>query len=247
VGAVDVTRGLVSAWFRTLLVQVAWNYDLMIGVGTAHASEPLLRDLPPERYQAAMRRSARFFNAHPYMVGVAIGAVARVEHDGLPDDAINRIRHALVGPLGSVGDKLVWAGVLPAAVGIGLIATALTVSPVVGTTAFLVVYNVAHLWIRTWGLRSGWKNGKQVARALTAVGIQRGLRIMGPAAALLVGLSLPMIGQWLTTDMSGRAHLSIGVVAVLAIALSGWLAPRYGGLRFGLTAAAFALVAGWVW
>lgn len=240
-------RRVVLAWIRTFLVQASWNYDLLIGIGAAHASEPLFRDLPPDRYKEAMRRATRFFNAHPYMVGVAVGAVARMEHEAMSDDAIKRIRHALVGPLGSVGDKLVWAGLLPAAVGIGLAVTALTASPAMGTAAFLLAYNPVHLWIRTWGLRSGWEHGKQVARTLTAVGIQRGLRIVGPVAALLVGLSLPMIGQWLTTDMEASAHLAIGVVALLAFALSGWLAPRYGGLRFGLTAAAFAVIAGWVW
>lgn len=246
-GGGDVTRGFVQAWMRSFLVQASWNYDLMVGVGAAHASEPLLRALPPERREAALRRSTRYFNTHPYMAGVAIGALARAEHDGESGDTIKRMRHALVGPLGSVGDKLVWAGLLPAAVGVGLVVTVVTDSPTIGVVSLLVAYNVWHLWIRGWALRAGWNNGKQVARALTAQGIQRGLRIAGPLAALLVGLALPMVGQWLTRDLSGRAHLGIALVAALAVALSGWLAPRYGGLKFGLTAALFALVAGWVW
>jgi PTS system mannose-specific IID component len=70
-----------------------------------------------------MERATQFFNAHPYMAGMEVGAVARAEHDGVPGDQIRRMRHALVGPLGSVGDRLIWAGVLPAAAGVGLAVT----------------------------------------------------------------------------------------------------------------------------
>lgn len=240
-------RGVAGAWLRLFLVQASWNYDLMVGIGSAHASEPLLRDLPPERREAAMRRATRYFNAHPYMVGVAVGAMARAEHDGESPETIRRMRHALIGPLGSIGDKLVWAGLLPAAAGVGLAVTAVTASPTAGAVSFLVVFNVWHLWIRGWAIRAGWNNGKKVARTLTAPGIQRGMRILGPVAALLVGLALPMVGQWLTQDLSGDAQTGIAVVAALAVALSGWLAPRFGGLKFGLTAALFAFVAGWPW
>jgi PTS system mannose-specific IID component len=95
-----VTRGLWRAWLGTLLIQASWNYDRMVGLGSAFASIPLLRDLPKERYRAAMERATQFFNAHPYMAGMEVGAVARAEHDGVPGDQIRRMRHALVGPLG---------------------------------------------------------------------------------------------------------------------------------------------------
>lgn len=237
-------------WFRTLLVQASFNYDRMIGVGWAFAIEPLLRTLPGgtdgERYRSAMRRATQFFNSHPYMAGMAIGAVAKVEHEGLSDETIRRLRHALIGPLGSVGDKLIWAGVLPVSVAAGLVVTA-GVSPIAGALTFLVLYNGVHFAIRSWALRAGWTEGKQVSRALTAKGIQRGLRLLGPLAALSAGLALPVLADWLSSGFSVRAQASMVAVACLALLFSRWLVPTFGGLRFGLTAAAIALVVGAVW
>ncbi|UCF39954.1 MAG: PTS system mannose/fructose/sorbose family transporter subunit IID [Gemmatimonadota bacterium] len=240
---------IASALWRTLLFQASWNYDRLVGVGMAHASEPLLRDLPGGRtgepYREAMCRATEFFNAHPYMGGMAVGAVARAEHDGLPGEQVRRLRHALIGPLGSVGDRLFWAGVLPAAVGLGLVVTA-TVSPLAGIVSFLVAYNAVHLAIRVWGLRAGWRSGPAIAQELTAGSIQQGLRVVGPIAAIAVGFALPVVAEWLAEEFQMRTRLSIGLVAALAIVFSRWIVPTFGTLRFGLAAAGFALVVGWL-
>jgi mannose/fructose/N-acetylgalactosamine-specific phosphotransferase system component IID len=193
-----------------------------------------------------MCRATQFFNAHPYMAGMAIGSVAKVEHEGLSDATIRRLRHALVGPLGSVGDRLIWASVLPVSVAAGLIVTA-SASPIWGVLTFLVLYNSVHFAIRSWALHAGWTEGREVARALTAQGIQRGLRVLGPLAALLAGLALPLLAEWLTTSFSARAQLGMVAVAALALAFSRWLVPTLGGVRFGLIAAAIALVLGALW
>ena len=66
---------LGSAFLRTLLIQGSFNYDRMIGVGLAHSMEPLVGDMDKD----VAARSAQFFNAHPYMAGVAVGALARAE------------------------------------------------------------------------------------------------------------------------------------------------------------------------
>lgn len=240
----------LQVWLRTLLVQASFNYDRMIGVGWAFAIEPLLRTLPGgregERYQGAMRRATQFFNAHPYLTGLAIGAVARAEHEGLPAETVRRLRHALTGPLGSVGDKLVWAGMLPVSVSVGLVVLA-SVSPVAGAVTFVVLYNTVHFAIRSWALHAGWTEGKKVSRALTAHGIQRGLRLLGPLAALSAGLALPVVAEWIGDGFSGRAQVGMLAVATLALAFSRWLVPTFGGLRFGLAAAAVAMVAGAIW
>jgi PTS system mannose-specific IID component len=227
-------------------MQASWNYDRMVGVGTAFASIPLLRRLPQERYRAAMSRATQFFNAHPYMAGMEVGAVARAEHDGLSGEEIRRMRHALVGPLGSVGDRLIWAGVLPAAVGVGLAVTVLA-TPVVGVVTFLVLYNVAHLAVRGWALRAGWQSGHAVARALTAGVVQRGLRVVGPLGTFAVGLALPLAADWLAADFFIRTRLAMGLVAGLGIVLARWILPALGGLRFGLAAAGVGLLVGWLW
>jgi mannose/fructose/N-acetylgalactosamine-specific phosphotransferase system component IID len=209
-------RTLFRTWLRTFVVQASWNYDRMIGVGSAYASIPLLRGLPKERHRAAMVRATQFFNAHPYMAGMEVGAVARAEYEGLPGEQIRRMRHALIGPLGSVGDRLIWAGVLPAAMGVGLTVTVF-VSPVVGALTFLVLYNLAHFTVRAWALRAGWSGGHSVARQLTARGVQIGLKLLGPIAAFSVGLALPVVADWLAADFQTRLRFSIASVAVLGV------------------------------
>jgi len=245
-----MTPRLGRAWVRTFLMQASFNYDRMIGIGWAFAIEPLLRTLPGgpggERYRSAMQRATQFFNSHPYMAGMAIGAVAKAEHEGLPAETIRRLRHALIGPLGSVGDRLIWAGVLPVSVAAGLAVTA-RVSPVAGAITLLIVYNAVHFVIRSWALRAGWAEGKQVSRALTAGGIQRGLRLLGPLAALTAGLALPILAEWVSGEFPERARTSMVAVACLALVFSRWLLPTLGGLRFGLIAAAIALILGAVW
>ncbi len=239
-------RPLAQTWLRTLFVQASFSFDRMIGVGTAWAIQPLLKDLPEERYRLAMRRATQFFNAHPYLAGMAIGAVARVEHENIPPETVNRLRHALVSPLGSVGDKLIWAGLMPASAGIGLVVGALA-SPPVGALTFLALYNAGHFALRTWALREGWRRGREISRALTARGIQRGLRLAGPVSGFAVGLALPIVGGWLARGFLMRTKLSVALVAVLAVAFAQWILPSFRGLRFGVVAAAAALVVGWLW
>src|SRR5207249_3585441 len=73
---------LVRSLLRLFTVQGSWNYERMQGIGIGVAEEALLRDLRTEggadgvAYRAAVARGARFFNAHPYLCGLAVGAAA---------------------------------------------------------------------------------------------------------------------------------------------------------------------------
>lgn len=244
-----MTRGLLRASLRTLLMQASWNYDRLVGLGFATSIEPLLRWLPGgpggERYRAALARAAQFFNAHPYLAGLAVGAVARAEFEGAAPAHVERLRGALIAPLGSVGDRLVWAGVLPATVALGL-ALAVLVEPWWGAVAFLAAYNGVHFVLRVWAVRAGWREGTAVARALTAAGLQRGLGAVGPAAGLLLGFAIPPVTAWLAADLALEPSLGLGVVAAAAIVLARWIWPALGGVRFGLLVAGAAIAVGWV-
>src|SRR6266853_4025476 len=143
---------LARTLLRLFTVQGSWNYERMLGIGFGVAEEPLLRGLPGDNgaaYRAAVARSAHFFNAHPYLCGMAVGAAARAEHDGVPAEQVERLRTALCGPLGSLGDRLVWAGWLPFNSGLALVGIALGLewSAILG---FLVLYNVGHVLLRWW-------------------------------------------------------------------------------------------------
>jgi PTS system mannose-specific IID component len=236
-----------NVFVRLLAIQASWNYEILLGTGIGFCVEPALRLLPGGRdgdaYRAALARQSQYFNAHPYMAAVAVGALIRAELAGEPPARIERFRTALCGPLGSVGDRLVWAAWLPLCSVAALLLFGLGTSPGWTVVAFLVLYNAGHLALRAWGLRVGLARGLQVAQALGHPVLRQGPQWIGQAAALIGGAALPLalaraIGP-------GRTLLGGVLVAVVAGAvLFARLHGRVEAWRAALVAlAGFSLVA----
>lgn len=182
-------------FMRCLGVQGSWNYELLVGNGIGFCVEPALRRLPGgvdgPAYNAALARQCSYFNAHPYLASLAVGALARAEIDQAPPEKIERFRKALCGPLGSVGDRLVWAAWLPACSLVALLIFGLGAPPLGVVVGFLLLYNIGHLLLRNWGLRAGYQHGLRVASALGAPVLQHGPRYIGRVASVIGGLALP--------------------------------------------------------
>ena len=213
---------------RLFAIQGAWNYETMNGNGIAFCTEPALRLLPGgidgDEYRQALGRHAKYFNAHPYFAGVAVGALARAELDGVPAPMIERFRTALGGPLGSVGDRLVWASWLPLCSLIALGAFGLGARPLSVIAIFLVTYNIGHLTVRAWGLRVGFKRGLRVADALAHPVLRKGPQVVGTLAALIAGISIPLAAREL---IGGGRNLS---ALIILLAMTGGLfLARLGG------------------
>jgi len=208
-----------------------------------------LRRLPGgaggDRYREAVGRAAAQFNSHPYLAGAAVGALARAEHQELPPEQMARFRTALAGPLGSVGDKLVWAGSLPIASAAGLILAAV-VSPVVGVAVMLVLHNTINVFMRIWALRAGWNGGLSVGNRLDVPFVRWGLNVAGPGTALSLGLMLPLVTAWLVADFEPTGVMAAGGVAAVGILLARWLWTTLGGIRYGLLMVILAALAGWL-
>ena len=230
-------RTELAMLLRVFAIQGSWNYETLIGNGIGFSMEPALRLLPggvhTAEFKAAMARQSRYFNAHPYLASVAVGALARAELDHEPADKIERFRTALAGPLGSVGDRLVWAGWLPFCSLLALCVFGLGGTPfgVVGT--FLAVYNVGHVALRAWGLRTGWNRGMHVAQALANPVLRRGPQVIAPLAALIAGFAVPL--ALLRIIGSGRTLLGgVLVGAVLGAFIIVRLHGRLEGWRLAL-------------
>jgi len=241
---------LARSLLRLFTVQGSWNYERMLGIGFGVAEEPLLRGLSPEAngeaYRAAVARGAHFFNAHPYLCGLAVGAAARAEHDGAPPEQVERLRTALSGPLGSLGDRLVWAGWLPFNSGLALagIALGLGWSAIIG---FLVLYNVGHVTLRWWALRAGWNYGLRVADALRQPFLRRAGALLAPAMAVVTGAALPLAVGYLGDPFPSWARvLFVGAAGIGALLLL-WRRLGLTGLRLGLGFAAIGLVLAVAW
>jgi len=206
---------------RMLAIQGAWNYESLMGNGIAFCTEPALRMLPggPDgpAYRAALARQAKYFNAHPYLASLAVGALARAELDGVPGGTIERFRTALCGPLGSVGDRLIWAGWLPACSLLALAVFGLGARALVVVAVFLVVYNAGHLALRVWGLRDGLARGLRVAGALAGPVFRQGPEYIACAGALLAGIALPVALARVIGPGRGEGGLIAGILVVTAL------------------------------
>ena len=231
---------------RLLGVQAAWTYERMSGIGVGHASAPLLRDLyrdsePAER-RAAVARSAEYFNSHPYLAGVAVGAVVRAERDGVPGAVISRLRTALSGPLGSLGDQLVWAGEVPAMMGL-----ALATVPLFGWWTVLavpVVHNILRLRLTLWGLDLGLREGLKVGAALEKSWLPKAASEAQRVAAFAVGLGVPVTAGWLLEMATPRTvWVTIGVALVgVGLLTAPATRTRVTGVRLGLGLVVAALL-----
>lgn len=222
-----------QALLRLLAVQASWNYERMSGIGVAHAAEPLLRDLEhsdPSRHGDALQRSTAFFNSHPYLAGVAVGAETRAEYDGVPGAQIERLRSALCGPLGALGDQLFWAGLWPAVLGAVLIAVVVAPVPWIPLVAAGLMLMV-RLWITRWSLRTGLRSGMQVGAALQATRLRRTVTPIGVVAGAVVGAAVPLVVHD-RVHTAGGAAIAAGV-GLLGILVVGPRTLRINGVQFG--------------
>lgn len=217
-------RNRLSAGLRLFAVQGSWNYEILIGNGIGFCAEPVLRLLPGGRggaaYRSALARQSRYFNAHPYLASVAVGALTRAELDGVEPAKIERFRIALAGPLGSVGDRLVWSGWLPlcSLLALGAYGVGGTAGFVVAL--FLIIYNLGHLVLRVWGLQVGLAQGTNVAKSLGSPILRRAPEWIDRAGALLAGIAIPTAVERAVGIGGQVSAAAIGAVLVGGVVLA---------------------------
>jgi PTS system mannose-specific IID component len=218
-------RTRMAIFIRLLAIQGSWNYEILLGNGIGFCLEPALRLLPggihTPAFHEALARESRYFNAHPYLAAVAVGALARAELDGEDPVRIERFRTALCGPLGSVGDRLVWAGWLPFCSLASLAVFGLGASAPAVVWMFLLLYNVGHFGLRIWGLNTGWNHGLRVASALGNPVMRRGPQQIGRLAALATGVAIPLV----VGRIIGPGRPLMGAVLIV-VALGSFLIVR---------------------
>ncbi len=238
---------LWRAFLRLFSVQGVWNYERMLGIGMGYAALPLLEKMrleDPVGYREAVARQAEFFNAQPYMAGIALGATTRAEYQGVAGEKIRRLRTALCGPLGALGDQLFWTGILPALVGAALVMVAFGWAGA-GLLGFLLVFNGIRVAIEWWGLRAGWASGLEVSQVLHKSWLPGAVALAGPAAGFAIGVALPVIGGWLVADLDRVVMAGALGAAVIAIVIARFN-PRVTGLRLTLVVATILLLSAWM-
>lgn len=232
-------RTLTSTFLRSLVIQGSWNYRTMVGGGFAFAILPVLRALAAKRDEpldTALQRHAEHFNAHPYLTSVALGATVRMEADGEEPDAVRRFKAAVRGPLGGLGDTLVWAGWLPSTALVALVAAWAGAGPTTGVLLFLILYNAGHLTLRIWGFTAGLEAGKYVGAILRSANLAPLAERLTRLGTFLVGALAVLI---LTRDPAFRAPAWLW----LPLATGAFVAGLVGGHRVWRPAALVVVAA----
>lgn len=183
-------RARTWAFLRSFAIQGSWNRRTMLGGGVAFALLPLLKSIyrkDPAELTRALNRHSEHFNAHPYLANIAIGAVCRMEWEGRDPEEIRRFKLAVRGPLGGVGDSLVWVGWRPVTVLASLCLALAGASPATTVVFFLVCYNLGHLALRIGGFALGVERGSQVGDSLRAIGLSKHADRLASLAIFLLG------------------------------------------------------------
>lgn len=227
----------LTAWARTFAVQGSWNYTSLVGTGIAYAMLPLLRRVyagDPVRLREAVERAMQPFNGHPYLCGLAVAALARLEYDAVDPTTIERFRRALRGPLGTVGDRAIWAEWRPISLLLGMLVFLLGASPGWSMATFLVLYNAGHIAVRAWGYAVGWQAGLNVGRFLKDSWVEHWGERLWPVNIVLTGLVATLLAGRIVAD--GGDPLPPGVLVSIAclLGLFAFRFPRRGGRIAGI-------------
>lgn len=211
-------RARLAMLLRSFAVQGSFNYRTLIGSGFAWVLLPALRHTyrgRADELDEAVRRHQAPFNSHPYLVGIAAGAVSRLEQEGAPPPVIDRFKGALRGSLGAIGDTLFWAGIRPAGLLLALLLIACGAPIWAALLGFLVPYNAAHVATRIWGFRLGLEHGAGVAAGLRSAPFATLGLSARRVGAFLLGALLPLLGGGALTGAT--SPIIIPLVAAAAI------------------------------
>jgi mannose/fructose/N-acetylgalactosamine-specific phosphotransferase system component IID len=208
-----------AIYWRLFFIQAFWNYPRMLGVGFLFALHPVARFIYPDlsRRIEFLKRHVGYFNAQPYCASLAVGYILRRETDMASSGEASSIeicevlktKEDLCGMLGLVGDQIFWQLLKPETAALAMIAALLTAlaagefgigAALVGAVSLLLIFNPLHLWMRWWGLRTGFQAGDSLPEVL-ASGIIPTLRRRLAQSGVYIALALT-----LTAFTFARSH-----------------------------------------
>ena len=104
---------------------------------------------------------------------------------------IDRLKNALMGPLGAIGDQLVWATLKPASILVCLLAVLLLdayETKIIFLFVLLMLYNIPHLYIRIFGIVKGYQSGYNVYKILNSKRFKTIKNVYGALGGLALGV-----------------------------------------------------------
>jgi PTS system mannose-specific IID component len=106
-------KDLNKTAIRWMLTSVnTYTYSYQQAGSVVFALSPVLRKIykDDDEYVEALNNHFKFFNSHPWMINLILGATLAMEdQDGIESkDAVQNLKVGLMGPLAGIGDSLIW-------------------------------------------------------------------------------------------------------------------------------------------
>ena len=212
-------KDIFRIFIRSFYIQGSWNYQRMLNLGFCYSILPILDRLykKDEDRSKFLKRQLEFFNAHPYFASFALGATARLEEQNFIENwpsekPISVLKNRLCGPLGAIGDKLVWRTVKPLVAMFGVLITLFY--GIVGPIVLIVIYNVPHIYLRYYGIVKGYNLGFDIVRELSKRKFERYSNYLQTVGLIVVGLFIGLYVLLLSKshDMTVTAIFFISMI-----------------------------------
>ena len=233
---------LFAVFLRSFFLQTLMSYVRMQGLGFGLSMLPFIKHagIEGERLKSFLKRHLSFFNAHPYLAAYALGAVGKMETEGVGEAEITEFKSRIMGPLGVFGDQIFWARFRPlVAMTTIIILMYLNWPPITGyrleiiwiLTGAFIIYNWVHFAVRWQGLVWGYASGKAVLRVLTRSRLVKYRLHLGLGTAFAAGIfliksyevidnSYVFMGSFLTATISLKMKAPLWITLLLVFSVT---------------------------
>ncbi len=162
----------------------------MLALGFAWILTPLAKKICSSVSEKGefLKRHLISFNANPYLAGYALGAVAKLEENKTPVEQISRFKDLLRGPLGALGDNLIWQNFRPALLILGMILSHRFGA--LGALCVWMVFNLYQIYLRARGIAKGYELGLGISSELNQGHLQNMTKWSGRMGTCFLGILL---------------------------------------------------------
>ncbi len=184
---------LLGLYLRSFFVQTGFTYERLLGFGFAWTLIPLAKRLFPstEERAAFLKRHLASFNANPYLAAYAVAAVAKLEEENTDPQQITRFKELMQGPLGALGDSLIWQNLRPTLLILGVVLAG--GFGVYGALAVWFVFNLYQTYLRARGILQGYALGWNVSSDLGRGNLHLVAKWSRRLAATLTGMTFVLV------------------------------------------------------
>ena len=205
-------RDLIKIVWRSLLLQASFNYERMQACGWLFSLLPGLKKIHKQKEDlvTSMSMHMEFFNTHPFLVTFIMGIVLAMEENKEDPETIRGIKVATMGPLGGIGDALIWLTLLPITAGIGV--SMAMEGNIAGPFVFLILFNAIHFGLRFGLMNYGYKTGVKAIKSL-----KESTKYVSHAASI-VGLTVVggLIASYIALNITAVIHAGQAKVGIQA-------------------------------